>query len=431
MMYTEFEPAGNDESVRTFSRDDPAGDPIVVTTHQVSKGRTINLGQYKSLRVDVGLVCGVRQPTDVQSSYDKGPHIVRIRQLVNRMLAATEDTVRRNLPNLAVGQYVVMDSYEEAKLALPEFEGMLDPIYIKKIQIEVKMNVPTKKAYSPVIPSIGAWFDIIGDVRDSDVSHDVIDDLIGWSVTNVFEEIWRANGGTPLPNVSFALHEAVRPSSIRVSYGRKVDMGNFSQFGSEVNIWTAPIRRDSEDRPEKTDVSSWVSRVREMARQNVRKQYLDFIGKKNEMIFLGLMPPSNTPEEIFIRTAGVNLNAKVKVDDWESTRVSVSDWASLVDAASMHQALGDEWREHPASLAQHGGEHVALTRLWESQWRNFEAELTHVAEKHSVDYFGIPPVHIEVIGPDKDDDEQDVIDGEFIEENPLAAAAVAVLTAGT
>ncbi|MEM9773061.1 MAG: hypothetical protein AAF902_00670 [Chloroflexota bacterium] len=130
--------------------------------------------------------------------------------------------------------------------------------------------------------------------------------------------------------------------------------------------------------------------------------------------------------DLLTRTIGVSLNARLKVGDWESTRVSVSDWATLVNAAAMYETLGDEWKNHPAALIRHGGEHVALSRLWESQWRNFRAELGYEATQHDVAFFGVQLVKIERVEPD----DEDVIEEEFVEDNPLAAAAVAVLTAG-
>ncbi|MEM9773064.1 MAG: hypothetical protein AAF902_00685 [Chloroflexota bacterium] len=55
------------------------------------------------------------------------------------------------------------------------------------------------------------------------------------------------------------------------------------------------------------------------------------------------------------------------------------------------------------------------------------SQTPYEATQHDVAFFGVQPVKIERVEPD----EEDVIEGEFVEDNPLAAAAVAVLTAET
>jgi hypothetical protein len=440
---TQYEPTElPTEEIRTFSRSDASGDPLAVTTHQFSKGHTWNLGGYRSLRATVSLVCGVRQPTDVRSTYDKGTHIVRIREMVNETLTAIKFAVKSNLGNLSLGNYLILDRYEEGALGLPIIDDLFDPIYIKKIHIDVSMKVPTQKAYSPVEAGISTWFDIVGDIRDPVTTHQMVDELVSWSVSNVFEELWRANGGRPLPNASFDLpifrgEEVVRPTSLGIKYGRLFDTGNFESFGAECNLWSGPIYKDSEGRPQGVDVDSWVSRVRKMARENVKKQYLDFL-ERDELVFIGLMPPGSGPEEIFIKTAGVCLNAKLNLGDFESKRVSISDWADLVDAAEMHRDLGESWQEHPLALVNHGGEHIALTRLWESQWRNFNAELYFEANKHQANLFGIPVMPVEKVDESLEDDdkiegqeelEDELIEGKYTElSNTFANEVVAVLT---
>ena len=115
-----------------------------------------------------------------------------------------------------------------------------------------------------------------------------------------------------------------------------------------------------------------------MARENVRAQ-LQRLHGKDEAIFLGLVPPVDGQDPIFVRTVSLGLVYKVNLGDFNSITPAYSDWSDLRHVANS-----------PTEL------HLALERMWASLWANTEDELSRARGDGETDaYFGLPTITVE------------------------------------
>jgi hypothetical protein len=172
----------------------------------------------------------------------------------------------------------------------------------------------------------------------------------------------------------FEPDESVVSKGFAVTYDRKFNLGNWDSLHASITIWVKSLVPEGEA----FDLHHAKARVREMARENVRAQYLKQKGV-NELVFLGLKPPETGEDPIFVRTVSVSLELKTNLGNYESLNPAYTDWADVRHAAGSSGEL-----------------HIALTRMWLSLWANVQDEIAR-AQGHGQtgDFFGYPIVTVE------------------------------------
>jgi hypothetical protein len=164
--------------------------------------------------------------------------------------------------------------------------------------------------------------------------------------------------------------------AIEASYERKFNLGNFSSLQVSVTVWA----RSRLAAGGELNLHDAKRRLRDMARNNVRAQFLR-VKERPEQIFLGLEPPADGRfDPIYIRTVGVNLCHKLNLGNYESVAPSYSDWVDTRALSGNQAAL-----------------HIAMERLWESLSANIADELNRAQglRPHADAYFGLPEIPVE------------------------------------
>jgi hypothetical protein len=170
--------------------------------------------------------------------------------------------------------------------------------------------------------------------------------------------------------------EPVQIKALEVTYERKFNLGNFESLHAGVTIWA----RTRVPEGHSFDLHDAKLRLRDMARTNVRAQYLR-VKERSEPLFLGLAPPADgRADPIYVRTVGVSLCHKVNLGNYENVAPSYSDWADVRHLSGSQTAL-----------------HVALERLWACLWANIEDEIRRARGlgSHPDAYFGLPEMEVE------------------------------------
>ena len=168
--------------------------------------------------------------------------------------------------------------------------------------------------------------------------------------------------------------EPVQITSFSVTYDRKFNLGNFESLNPAITIWV----KSRVPEGEAYDLHDAKRRLRQMARENVRAQ-LQRLHGNDEAIFLGLIPPVDGHDPIFVRTVSLGLVYKVNLGDFNSITPAYSDWSDLRHVANS-----------PTEL------HLALERMWASLWANTEDELSRARGDGETDaYFGLPTIMVE------------------------------------
>jgi hypothetical protein len=197
---------------------------------------------------------------------------------------------------------------------------------------------------------------IDGDFEAVDFAREVADD---------------GNGRSP-----YDLEEPVQIKALEVTYERKFNLGNFESLHAGVTIWA----RTRVPEGHSFDLHDAKLRLRDMARTNVRGQFLRVKGR-SEPLFLGLAPPADgRADPIYVRTVGVSLCRKVNLGNYENVAPSYSDWADVRHLSGSQTAL-----------------HLALERLWACLWANVEDEIRRARGlgSHPDAYFGLPAMEVE------------------------------------
>ncbi len=182
---------------------------------------------------------------------------------------------------------------------------------------------------------------------------------------------------TPTPNQPrFTLEEPIQIRATRVGYERKFNLGDYNALTADIFIW---LRTDVQE-GEPFDLHGSVQRAKEMARQNVRAQYLRARGKE-EAVFLGLLPPDNgQPDPVYVRTVSVGLTYRVNLGNYDSICPSYTDWSDVRHVS-----------HSPGEL------HIALERMWASLWARADDEIRR-ARGLGPDpnaFFGLPLIEVE------------------------------------
>ncbi len=174
---------------------------------------------------------------------------------------------------------------------------------------------------------------------------------------------------------AYQLEEPVQTKGFAATYDRKFNCGNFESLAAAITIWV----KTSVPEGETFDLHHARERVRQMARTNVRGQWLRFQGSQ-EAVFLGLYPPLDGHEDpIFVRTVSVSLEYRVNLGNYQSITPGYTDWADLRHIAGS-----------PAEL------HIALERMWQSLWANVKDEIARARGNGPTDAFlGLPAIKIE------------------------------------
>lgn len=183
----------------------------------------------------------------------------------------------------------------------------------------------------------------------------------------------------PAPTLSqpnFILEEPIQIRATKVGYERKFNLGDYNALTADILIW---LRTDVQE-GEPFDLHGAVQRAKEMARQNVRAQYLR-ARSKEEASFLGLLPPDNgQPDPVYVRTVSVGLTYRVNLGNYDSICPSYTDWADVRHVS-----------HSPGEL------HIALERMWASLWARIEDEIRR-ARGLGPDpnaFFGLPLIEVE------------------------------------
>ena len=182
---------------------------------------------------------------------------------------------------------------------------------------------------------------------------------------------------SPTPNQPhFTLEEPIQIRATKVGYERKFNLGDYNALTADIFIW---LRTDVQE-GEPFDLHGAISRTKQMARDNVRAQYLRARGKE-EAIFLGLLPPDNgQPDPVYVRTVSVGLTYRVNLGNYDSICPSYTDWADVRHVS-----------HSPGEL------HIALERMWASLWSRIEDEIRR-ARGLGPDpnaFFGLPLIKVE------------------------------------
>ena len=178
--------------------------------------------------------------------------------------------------------------------------------------------------------------------------------------------------------------DTVQMKAIAAQYSRKFNLGDYNSLDITCIVWVRILEGEA------VNVHDAMTRLRNMARENVRAQLLRHKGI-DEIVFLGLPPsPTENPDPFYIKTVSVSLERRVNLGNYESICPSFTDWADLRDVSNS-----------PAEL------HIALERMWASLWANIDDEIARAqGQKTAPDaFFGLPQVNVELV---EDDDEDDV-----------------------
>jgi hypothetical protein len=169
--------------------------------------------------------------------------------------------------------------------------------------------------------------------------------------------------------------EPVQLKGFSVTYDRKFNLGNFESLAPAITVWV----KSRVPEGAAIDLHDCKERLRRMARENVRAQWLRLQGKP-EPIFLGLSPPADGGEDpIYIRTVSVSLFYRANLGDYQSVMPGYTDWADLRHVA-----------HSPGEL------HIALERMWQSLWANCLDEISRAQGNGATNAFlGLPPVAVE------------------------------------
>ena len=181
----------------------------------------------------------------------------------------------------------------------------------------------------------------------------------------------------PTPNQPrFTLDEPIQIRATKVGYERKFNLGDYNALTTDILIWLRSNVPDGET----FDLHGAISRTKQMARDNVRAQYLHARGKV-EPTFLGLLPPDNgRPDPVYVRTVSVGLTYRVNLGNYDSICPSYTDWADVRYVSYS-----------PGEL------HLALERMWASLWARVEDEIRR-ARGLGPDpdaFFGLPLIEVE------------------------------------
>ena len=171
--------------------------------------------------------------------------------------------------------------------------------------------------------------------------------------------------------------EPVHIKGFKVTYDRKFNLGNFESLQAEISIWVKT--RIPENAP--FNLHECKQRVRKMARENVRQQYLRVDGN-DSFGFLGLEPPldSMPADPIYVATVGVGLTYKANLGNYSMNTPSYTDWADL----------------RAVALEPQTGLHIAIARLWEGLWANMNDEIARSQGQASSETdFGLPVMMVE------------------------------------
>ena len=195
------------------------------------------------------------------------------------------------------------------------------------------------------------------------------------SIYPTFDVNGRMTETEAFADTAHALEEPITIKGFSATYDRKFNLGNFESLNPSMTVWVKT------DVPEGAafDLHDCKSRLRQMARDNVRAQ-LQRLQGNSEVVFLGLRPPASGSEDpIFVRTVSVSLVYKVNLGDYNSITPSYTDWADVRHVA-----------HSPGEL------HLALTRMWASLWANVEDEIAR-ARGHgdSGAFLGLPQIPVE------------------------------------
>jgi hypothetical protein len=182
---------------------------------------------------------------------------------------------------------------------------------------------------------------------------------------------------SPTPNhPRFTLEEPIQMRATKIGYERKFNLGDYNALTADILIWL----RVAVPEGEAFDLHGAIGRTKQMARDNVRAQYLRARGKE-EAIFMGLLPPDNgRPDPVYVRTVSVSLTYRVNLGNYDSICPSYTDWADLRHVS-----------HSPGEL------HMALERMWASLWARTEDEIRR-ARGLGPDpeaFFGLPLIEVE------------------------------------
>lgn len=182
---------------------------------------------------------------------------------------------------------------------------------------------------------------------------------------------------SPTPNhPRFTLEEPIQMRATKVGYERKFNLGDYNALTADILIWL----RVAVPEGEAFDLHGAIGRTKQMARDNVRAQYLRARGKE-EAIFMGLLPPDNgQPDPVYVRTVSVSLTYRVNLGNYDSICPSYTDWADVRHVS-----------HSPGEL------HIALERMWASLWARIEDEIRR-ARGLGPDpdaFFGLPLIEVE------------------------------------
>jgi hypothetical protein len=176
------------------------------------------------------------------------------------------------------------------------------------------------------------------------------------------------------PDAAHGLEEPITIKGFSATYDRKFNLGNFESLNPAMTVWVKT------NVPEGTafDLHDCKNRLRQMARDNVRAQ-LQRLQGNNEVVFLGLRPPSGGEDPIFVRTVSVSLVYKVNLGDYNSITPGYTDWADVRHVAHSSGEL-----------------HVALERMWASLWANIEDEIARArGYGASGAFLGLPQIPVQ------------------------------------
>lgn len=169
-------------------------------------------------------------------------------------------------------------------------------------------------------------------------------------------------------------NDSIQMKAIAAQYSRKFNLGNYESLSAECVLW-ARVREG-----EAVNVHTAMTRLRDMARENVRAQLLYHKGS-NDPVFLGLQPlENNAPDPFYIKTVSVSISRRVNLGDYNAIEPSYTDWADLRDVS-----------HSPSEL------HIAMQRMWASIWANIHDEIARAAGRDTPAdaFFGLPLIPIE------------------------------------
>lgn len=388
---------------QTKSPQEKWGDVVMPSVLEVSDERKFNLGNYESFSAEITVIAEVNERQEAGGHVDLNAHIPRLRAMVANNLEFALDLFKKYRHDaIRFGEFNMADSDIEGKnLWLWTFGDGFDPINIKKIAIRIEAVCVTEP-YANCTPSIGGWFAVVGDLRESDDATKALEEAHKWLLANLYHEMYRALGGQSDEVLEMDEDEAglLRPINLSNGYKRKFNLGDFNSITVQCSLWTSPIRRDQYGRREEINTGEWITRVREMARLNVKEQYIRGVGilaalhqetgTAPSMQYLGLPSFRDREDPIQISTALSGVEFRINLGDFNYAKPGFSTWANM---AAKERYEGD----HPLNIENQGGYHMGMARMWAMVWTNVLAEVEVATEKtlQDVKTFGLPQFAIE------------------------------------